>query len=265
MALNLISNFAANIATRNLARTDAQVTDSLAKLSSGSRVVSAADDAASLAIGSRLRAEVAGLTQANVNVGQASSLLQIADGALSTIGDILVRQAALAVQSASGQLSSTERTVLDAEFQALKNEVTRVSNDTEFNGVSLIKGSDLNQTSSQSTLANAGIQQALFDTGTFDTDNNVYRIEFTASSDTFRLVALDSQSTNAPATAQYALTAAQTTAIAALTGTETLDVAIGSTGVTLRLDRNFDAGADILEVVRSGVAGISRGEKVLSL
>ena len=76
MALNIISNFAANVATRNLARTDAQVTASLSKLSSGSRVVSAKDDAASLAIGSRLRAEVAGLKQASVNAGQASSLLQ---------------------------------------------------------------------------------------------------------------------------------------------------------------------------------------------
>ncbi len=254
MALNIISNFAANVASRNLARTDAQVTASLAKLSSGSRVVSAKDDAASLAIGSRLRAEVAGLKQASVNAGQASSLLQIADGAFSTISDILVRTKALAVQSASGQLSSTERTVLNAEFVALKNEITRISNDTEFNGVSLIKGSDLNETSSQSTLANFGVQDVLFDTSTYGDDNNVYRIEYTGSTTTFRLVALDTVSTNAAATAQYTLTAAQVTAIGALTGTETLDVAIGSTGVTVRLDRNFATATDILETAVNTIA-----------
>ena len=254
MALNIISNFAANVATRNLATTDARVTDSLAKLSSGTRVVSAKDDAASLAIGSRLRAEVAGLKQASVNAGQASSLLQIADGAYSTISDILVRQKALAVQSASGQLSSTERTVLNSEFVALKDEITRISNDTEFNGTALIKGADLNETASQSTLANFGIQDVLFDTTIFNSDDNVYRIEFTAATDTFRLVALDTVSTNAPATATYVLTASQKTAIAALTGTETLDVEIGSTNVTLRLDRNFNEATDILETAVAEIA-----------
>ncbi len=254
MALNIVSNFAANVATRNLAKTDAQVTASLAKLSSGSRVVSAKDDAASLAIGSRLRAEVAGLKQASVNAGQASSLLQIADGAFSTISDILVRTKALAVQSASGQLSSTERTVLNSEFVALKDEIDRISNDTEFNGTSLIKGSDLNETASQSTLANFGIQNVLFDTTTFGDDNNVYRLEFTASTDTFRLVALDSLSTAAPATAQFVLTAAQKTAIAALTGTETLDIAIGSTDVTVRVNRFFDETANILETAVATIA-----------
>ena len=81
MALNVISNFAANVAHRNLMQSDMKLTDSLAKLSSGTRVVSAKDDAASLAIGSRLQAEVAALRQAQVNAGQAVSMLQVADGA----------------------------------------------------------------------------------------------------------------------------------------------------------------------------------------
>ena len=254
MALNIISNFAANVATRNLARTDAQVTASLAKLSSGTRVVSAKDDAASLVIGSRLRAEVAGLKQAGVNAGQASSLLQIADGAYSTISDILVRQKALAVQSASGQLSSTERTVLNSEFVALKDEITRISNDTEFNGTFLIKGADLNETLSSSTLANYGIQGVLFDTTIYNSDDNAYRIEYTGSTTTFRLVALTQVSTNAAATAQYALTADQVTAIGNLAGSETLDISIGSTGVTVRVDRNFATATDILETAVTEVA-----------
>ena len=262
MALNLISNFAANVAARNLAKTDAAVTASLSKLSSGQRVVSAKDDAASLAIGSRLRAEVAALKQATVNAGQASSLLQIADGAFSTISDILVRTKALAVQSASGQLSSTERTVLDSEFQALTDEITRISNDTEFNGTSLIKGSDLNETLAASTLANFGIQDVLFSTSTYNSDDNAYRIEFTASSNTFRLVALTQVSTNAAATAQYALTADQVTAIGNLTGSETLDVQIGSTGVTVRLDRNFDTSVNMLE---TAVAKVGNNAEVTAV
>ena len=251
MALNLISNFAANVATRNLARTDAQVTASLSKLSSGTRVVSAKDDAASLAIGSRLRAEVAGLKQASVNAGQASSLLQIADGALATSSDILVRMKALAVQSASGQLSQTERNVLDAEFQALKDEIDRISNDTEFNGTSLIKGADLNETNESSNLSNFGIQAVLFDTADHDVDGQVYRVEFDSTNNDLSVVKLDG---DGAATQTLRLSTSQVTAIAALTGTDTLDISIGTTGLTVRVDRNFAVGSDILETATDNVA-----------
>jgi len=141
MALNLVSNFAANVAHRNLAATDMQATSSLAKLSSGTRVVSAKDDAASLAIGSRINAEVASLKQASVNAGQASSMLQIADGAMAKVSDILTRMKTLSVQAGSDQVSSTERNMLDTEYQALLSEVDRIAADTEFNGSSLVNGS----------------------------------------------------------------------------------------------------------------------------
>ena len=140
MALNIVSNFAANVAHRNLVRTDMQVTSSLSKLSAGTRVVSAKDDAASLAVGSRLRAEVEALKQANVNTGQASSMLQVADGAMATVADILVRMKSLATQAASDQLGTTERAVLNSEFTALRSEIDRIANDTEFNGVKLTQG-----------------------------------------------------------------------------------------------------------------------------
>ncbi len=140
MALNVISNFAANVAHRNLTMSDAQATSSLAKLSSGSRVVSAKDDAASLAIGSRLLAEVVAMRTARVNTGQAGSKLQIADGAMGTISDILIRMKELATQSASDQLGATERGILNSEFTALRSEIDRIANDTEFNGVKLTQG-----------------------------------------------------------------------------------------------------------------------------
>ena len=83
MALNVISNFAANVAHRNLQRSDMEMSASLAKLSAGTRVISAKDDAASMAIGSRLLSEVKALAQAQVNSGQAVSMLQVAEGAMA--------------------------------------------------------------------------------------------------------------------------------------------------------------------------------------
>ncbi len=140
MALNVVSNFAANVAHRNLTVADSKATSSLAKLSAGTRVVNAKDDAAAMAIGSRLSTEVAGLKQASVNAGQAVSMLQIADGAMARVQDILVRMKTLAVQAGSGQLSGVERGMLDTEYQNLLSEVDRIAADTEFNGNQLVNG-----------------------------------------------------------------------------------------------------------------------------
>ncbi|NKB20140.1 MAG: flagellin [Alphaproteobacteria bacterium] len=164
MPLNIVSNFASNIAQRNLGMSDAAATSSLAKLSSGSRVVSAKDDAASLAIGSRLNAEVVGLKQAAVNAGQASSMLQIADGAMAKTNDILVRMKSLSVQAGSGQLSATERAMLDTEYQALVSEVDRISNDTDFAGTSLVNGAITSTTTATNSAFDVadGVQDIVF-------------------------------------------------------------------------------------------------------
>ena len=140
MPLNVISNFAANVAHRNLQMNDNAATNSLAKLSAGSRVISAKDDAAALAVGNRLAADVAGLKQAQVNAGQGVSMLQIADGAMSKVNDILQRMKTLAVQAGSEQISATERGMLDTEYSALVSEIDRISNDTEFAGTKLVDG-----------------------------------------------------------------------------------------------------------------------------
>ena len=140
MPLNVVSNYAANVAHRNLQMNDTSASSSLAKLSVGKRVVTARDDAASLAIGQRLNAEVMGLRQAVVNSGQANSMLQIADGAMSTASDILTRMKVLAIQSSSANLSSTERDFLDTEYQALFSEIDRIADDTDFAGTKLLDG-----------------------------------------------------------------------------------------------------------------------------
>ena len=156
MPLNVVSNYAANVAHRNLQMNDAAASNSLAKLSVGKRVVAARDDAASLAIGQRLNAEVMGLKQAVVNSGQANSMLQIADGAMSTASDILTRMKVLAIQSSSGNLSTTERDFLDTEYQALISEVDRIADDTDFAGTKLLDGS-IDITASASFGVTAGV------------------------------------------------------------------------------------------------------------
>jgi flagellin len=170
MALNVISNFAANVAHRNLVKTDMQMSASLAKLSSGERIVSAKDDAASLAIGSRLAAEVGALGQANANAGQAASMLQIADGSMARANEILIRMKTLAVQAASGQLSNTERSILNSEYQALKNEIVRIGADTEFNGVKMLAGAQtltLEAAGADTMVGSNGVDQIIANDITF--------------------------------------------------------------------------------------------------
>jgi flagellin len=160
MALNVISNFAANVAHRHLTMSDKEASESVAKLSSGQRVLAAKDDAAALAIGTRLDAEEKALGQAGVNAGQAVSMLQIADGAMARTNDILVRMKTLAVQASSDQLSGTERGMLDDEFQALRDEIDRIADDTEFNGTALLAGGSLEAdiTTNGTNLNGNGIQ-----------------------------------------------------------------------------------------------------------
>jgi len=140
MSLNVVSNYAANVAQRHLQKSDAEATRSLAKLSAGTRVLGARDDAASLSIGSKLRADIASLKMAAVNIGQGASMLQVADGGMSTVSDLLLRSKSLSTQAASGQLTAAERQMIDTEFQSTLSEINRVSRDTAFNGTKLLSG-----------------------------------------------------------------------------------------------------------------------------
>jgi len=141
MAVNGISSFGANMAHRNLQKSNAGLPLALARLAAGRRVMSARDDAAAMAIGSRLAAETAALTQAQVNSGQGSSMLGIADGGMARINDLLTRMKSLAVQAGSDHLSAPERSAIDTEFQALASEIDRIAEDTDFAGTRLLDGS----------------------------------------------------------------------------------------------------------------------------
>lgn len=154
MALNVISNYAANVAQRYLQRSDEAATRSVAKLSAGTRVLTARDDAASMAVATSIRSDIAGLKQAAVNTGQASSMLQIADGAMGTVTDILIRAKTLAVQAASDQLTNNQRGQVNVEFQALQDEIDRISKGTRFDGQNLLNGTG---TAGQSSIVSAGV------------------------------------------------------------------------------------------------------------
>lgn len=136
----IATNTAANTALTYLNSNSKAQSASLAKLSSGSRIVRASDDAAGLAVGTKLKADVTVLKQAATNATQAKSVLQTADGALSRAGDILQRMKSLAAQSISGSVDSTSRGYINTEFGQLKDELTAISTTTKFNGSSLVSG-----------------------------------------------------------------------------------------------------------------------------
>jgi flagellin len=112
----------------------------LERLASGFRINKAGDDAAGLAISERLRAKIRGLQVAQRNANDGISLVQVAEGGLNEIQNILVRMRELGVQSASDTIGPKERVYLDNEYQALKSEVDRIANGTDFNGTNLLDG-----------------------------------------------------------------------------------------------------------------------------
>lgn len=142
MPVNSINtNIAAYFAQQNIGNASAATALNVARLSSGNRIIRAADDVAALAIGTALGIGVSVFKTALLNAAQGNSLLQVADGGLSQISEILKRQKTIAAQAGSGSLSDTERAYLNQEFQALTDEIDRIASETTFSGVNLIDGS----------------------------------------------------------------------------------------------------------------------------
>lgn len=140
MGLRINTNVASLNAQRNLHGTRMGMNKSLERLSSGQRINRAGDDAAGLAISENLKAQIRGLGQAERNAEDGVSLVQIAEGALSEVSNILIRLRELAVQAASDTIGPTERKFLNVEFEQLTSEVDRIANSTEFNRVPLLNG-----------------------------------------------------------------------------------------------------------------------------
>ncbi len=138
MGLRIQNNVEAFNAHRNLTGTASKAAKAMEKLSSGYRVNRAADDAAGLAISEKMRGQISGLAQAQRNSQDGVSLVQTAEGALQTVSTMVQRIRDLKVQYDNGTLSTTDKAAIDAEFTALKTEITAIRNNTQFNGIQLL-------------------------------------------------------------------------------------------------------------------------------
>lgn len=137
MAISILNNVAGLAAQNALSATNASLQRTLFRLSSGSRINSGADDAAGLAIADGLRANVTALSQSARNANDGIGSLQVSDGALGQITNLLNRAVTLATEAANGTVSAAQRTVLDGEFTAIKDEINRIGANTTFNGSSV--------------------------------------------------------------------------------------------------------------------------------
>jgi flagellin len=140
MGFRINTNVSSIAAQRSLSVNNRQSQDTLAKLSSGTRITKASDDAAGLAISEKLKANIRSNAQANRNANDGISMVQTAEGGLDEISSMLTRLRELSVQSASDTVGDTERSFSDMEYQNLKQEIERISQVTEFNGTKLLSG-----------------------------------------------------------------------------------------------------------------------------
>jgi len=162
------TNTSSMVARDAINRNDRAMSQAMERLSTGSRINSAKDDAAGLAIADRMSAQVSGLNMAVRNANDAISMLQTIEGATKEITNMLGRMRELAVQSASGTYTNTDRTALDLEFGALMDEISRIAQNTEWNGQAVLKG-------------NIGGNVAAFD-GTSNDGAETHTIQLGASS-----------------------------------------------------------------------------------
>lgn len=145
MGLRIRTNVSSLVAQRHAQNNSNNMDQSLERLSSGYRINKSSDDAAGLAVSESLRAKVRGLNQAKRNANDAVSMVQIAEGSLNEVSNILVRMRELTVQSASDTIGDVERGYLNKEYVQLSDEIDRISKTTEFNSLKLFDASPKEQ------------------------------------------------------------------------------------------------------------------------
>ena len=155
MSLGVLNNIAAIYAQNNLNQTQASLQNTLTQLSSGSRINSGADDAAGLSLANGLGANSAALTQSATNASSGVGLLQVADGALSQVNNLLNRAITLATEASNGTLNSTQDAAANQEYQSILAEVNNIGSTTTFNGVSAFASSTAIFTGDASTLGSS--------------------------------------------------------------------------------------------------------------
>lgn len=174
MGLVVNHNLMAANAARSLNSHYDRLSTSTRRLSSGLRIGSASDDAAGLAIRELMRSDVSTLQQGMRNANDAISLIQTADGALSVVDEKLIRMKELAEQAATGTYSSTQRLIIDSEYQAMASEITRIANSTDFNGIKLLDGTLSDPLHDGSALESKGKLKVHFGTGNDSSEDYYY-------------------------------------------------------------------------------------------
>lgn len=141
MGLRVNTNTAALNSQFHLRNTNAGISKIMERIASGSRINTSSDDAAGLAVSEKMRADIRGLKQVDRNSQDGISLTQIAEGSLSQISNMLIRLRELGVQAGSDTINSTNRALVNLEYQEILKEIERIANATEFNGTKLLNGS----------------------------------------------------------------------------------------------------------------------------
>ncbi len=162
MSMVINHNMMAMNAAGNLNNSYNALGNSVRRLSSGLRVGTAADDAAGLAIRELMRSDIAALNQGVRNANDGISLIQTADGALQVIDEKLIRMKELAEQAATGTYDSTQRAIIDSEYQQMASEITRIANSTDFNGIKLLDGNLSSNTHDGSGMTSTGKMKVHF-------------------------------------------------------------------------------------------------------
>lgn len=183
MGLRINTNTAALNAQRNLYGTKLALDKSLEKLSSGYRINRAGDDAAGLAISESLRGQIRGLKQAHRNAQDGVSMIQVAEGGLQEISNILIRLRELGVQAASDTVGPIERQLLNVEYQQLLDEVDRISDSTEFNGTPLLSGTGAILDFQVGTRNDPNIDRLSFDASKADANSAALGVNLTTVAD----------------------------------------------------------------------------------
>ena len=173
------NSMASNVAN-NLTSHYSDLKTSTQRLSTGLRVNSAADDAAGLAIRELMRTDIKALQQGVRNANDAISLIQTADGALGIIDEKLTRMKELAEQAATGTYDSTQRLMIESEYQAMASEITRIANATDFNGIHLLDGNLSSDTHVGSAMSSTGKLKVHFGTAN-DSAEDYYYIQIGTS------------------------------------------------------------------------------------
>ncbi len=174
MSLVVNHNMMAAHSSRILNSHYRKLSDSTRKLSSGLRVENAADDAAGLAIRELMRAEISTLNQGVRNANDAISLIQTADGAMQVIDEKLIRMKELAEQAATGTYDSTQRLIIESEYQQMASEITRIANATDFNNIKLLDGNLSSSQHDGSGLNSTGKLKVHFGTGNDSAEDYYY-------------------------------------------------------------------------------------------